>query len=443
MTYNGLQEIWQYMGMRLLPILEEWRVRGVNVDLRKSLLYEKVAKSLAQQTMIELHKITGEEFNWQSTKQVKELFYDKWKLPPQRRRNGKDWKVTTNKDARAKLERWINQYEYRKKQHPEAARAFALLSKFHEKKKFADYFHRISPDGLLHVYWKEHGADTLRLSSVPNIQNWPTSPIAEGLGSPRSVVVPDNPERDILISTDWSQIELWTYATLFNMKNLLEVFHRNEYVYGIIYEEVLREKFFQDGKAKVKANKLPHITDQRLHRAKAIPLGFQYGRGGRAIAEEHGWTEAEGLRYQKSWYQFVPELSQAHAKIKYEVIQKGVLRPPPGVLLHFPQFTLSAYAAYGQTPAACILRETLVLLQDLLKGYNTRTMLCVHDSILLNVKDGRVQPEKVVKVVEDVVKPVMGRKIEWLNNFQFKSSMEIGGNWDWEMEDYEEWKRRQ
>jgi DNA polymerase-1 len=285
---------------------------------------------------------------------------------------------------------------------------------------------------------------TFRLASKPNVQNWPTWAIGkttagEDLGSPRSVVIPDY-DGDVLISTDFEQFELWTYAKIWNIKNLLKIYESGEYIHGIAFEEVLKRPFFEPGKPRTKKHRLPSVTDLQLLRAKAVPLGFQYGRSGESLAAEHGWPSIEGVRYRNEWFKTNPEYPQSHAKIKFEATQKGRLRPPPGLLLHYPQFKLQAINCFGQTPTAMILTQSIIMIEREFKRRelpHARTVLCVHDSILTNCRE-----QDAEEVHDDIIKPILTRPIPWLGDFRFRYEAKVGKMWDWGMESYDEWIKR-
>lgn len=445
--YQNLLELFYDIGMRSLPILEMWRRKGMNVDVRRALFYEKLLQAKLAKGEELIAKLVGPYFNWRSPQQKAELFYKKWGLPPQYNERERGVKtVTTDDRARQRLQRWIERDPVRAARHKPALQFFTLLGYTSETKKLVEYFERISPDHKIHAYWKPYDV-TFRLSSVPNVQNWPTWSIGkdssgEPLGSLRSIVIPDH-EDDYFIMFDFDQIELWTYAKIFNIKYLLDIYDSGEYVYGRAYEDAFKKPFFIPGRPRTKKYRHPDVTDEELLRAKAIPLGFLYGRAGESVAAEHGWPAEEGIRYRRDWYAKNPELPAAHSWITYQMNQKGRLRPPPGFLLNYPQPDLQGLNCFGQTPAFAMLMSSLIAIEDEFarRGWkNTRTVLCVHDSGLVNVGGGRTHPERVRECYEEVINPILTRPVPWLDGFRYRHEAKFGGRWDWDALSYEKWK---
>jgi len=267
------------------------------------------------------------------------------------------------------------------------------------------------------------------------------------LGSLRSIVIADDPEEDLILTTDFEQIELWVYAFYTKCKWMLDIHAKKEYIYGTVYEDFWApQKFFQEGKPRRKKFKLESVSEKFLRRAKAIPLGFLYGRSAAAVAEEHGWSVSEAEAYRRKWFRLCPELLESYARDRFSMEQQGYIRYPWGHIIWYPkQKPSDVYANRGQHPAACILLESILMIEEEIRRRryrNTRIMLSVHDSLSFNVGGGKRQPERVVEFAEEVLMPILGRQIPQLDNHTFRCSMEVGERWDWDTEDYESWKER-
>jgi uracil-DNA glycosylase family 4 len=450
---EGLWDLYWQLGQPILPINEEMRRRGLRVDVRKALLYQRILLRQVEQGNELIERMLGPGFNPRSSKQKAHLWYKVWKLPEQFNIDKKTRakKLTTDDGARVELRRWIAQKPERGVEYKNARILFDLLDFTSEKKKLAEYMDRISPDERIHAFVKAHGTATFREATKPNVQNWPTWRICCGkekcecgaqLDSLRSIVIPDDPD-DLILSTDFDQIELWTYAAQFKIKWLLDTYETGEYIYGAVFEEVLKKPFFIPGKPRTKKNRLDSVSDAELLRAKAVPLGFLYGRTGESVAAEHGWPAAEGRELHRAWFKRVPELQRAHDRIKYDMQQRGRLRPPPGMVLHYPVVDLQGLNCFGQTPAAMMLASCKILCDQEFKARawaNTRIMVCVHDSMAFNVAGARSHPERLVEMYEDVVRPILTRPVPWLDGFRYRHSAKVGTMWDWQMKDYDDWK---
>lgn len=443
----GLWELFWRYAMPLLPLLERQRRIGARVDTRRALLYKLFLEHQLDAGEARIRELVGDEFNPRSPKQRAELWYEQWGLPKQYIQKDKQKVLSTNEHSRERLKAWINQSPKRQKKFAEANELFNLIDSTTQRKKLCDYFNRVSPDERIHTHWKAH-ATTYRLKSTPSMQNWPASRICchsskctcgLRLASLRSVIIPDDDE-SVLISTDFDQIELWVYAVQFDIKWLLDVYQRGDYIYGAVYESVLERQFFQEGKARTKRNMCESVNADELRLVKTIPLGFLYGRTGEAVAAQCGWTPATGRSFREQWFARVPELPRAHDAIRYEMEQRGVLRPPPGVMLHYPSPSLQGLNCYGQTPAAFVLIQSLIECERAFAAHpelGARVVLTVHDALLFNVKR-----QYVCEAYEEVIHPILTQPITWLKNFRFRHEAKVGSRWDWEMVDYDEWVRR-
>lgn len=460
-----LEEVFLEFGMPVLPILEDMRRVGVNVDLRKALLFKRVLESRIEKAAELIGKLCGSMFNYNSPKQINELLYVRMKLPTQYNEkvvSGQKTKsVTSDFEARHRLRTWIE--AGREEQYKAAYNLLQLLDFISGEEKKLEYIGRISNDGRMHPYYKAHGTSSFRLSSSPNLQNFPIydindwggarrddfddieNPIGEnkgsgGLGSLRSLIIPDEPSHWIL-TCDFEQLQLWIYAKQFNVKWLLSIFESREYIYGVVYEKLYKEAYFEAGKPKTKKFKLPNVPEQRIRRAKAVPLGFLFGRQAAAVAKEYGWPLSEANTLRNWWYGLNPELLTSYSTIEYKLRQQGYIRHAFNQVIHYPSGKLTeAINSHAQSGEAFILRGSLIeiareLQQRGLRAQGARIALTTHDSITLNV------PEHLLtEVYEEIVSPIMSRPIPQLGNFQFRHSAEVSKMWDWEVTDYYTWK---
>lgn len=473
----GLYDLFLEIGMPILPILESWRQVGMNCDVKKVLLFKKILEVKIQRAEDLIAKVVGPFFNWDSPQQLCALLYERWKLPPQynKKKNprgpGYIQALTVDFDARKQLKRWITDptSPHRQEEHRIPLAFLQLIDYVSGEQQKITFLNRVSPDGRIHPYYKAHGEESFRLSSTPNVQNFPVYDIgdwggakkseAQGegadpagfekpkqMGSLRSIIIPDTAE-DWLLSVDFSQMQLWIYAKQFNVKWLLDVFESGEYLYGIVYEKLYREPFFQEGVPRTKKAMLKTIPQQRIRRAKAVPLGFLFGRTGEAVADEYGWSRAEGVAYRKWWMGLNPELEQSYTDIGYKVAQQGYIRHVYGHIMWFPTKKLTeAINSHAQSGEAFIMMESIIKVEEELRrrglglkaGKRNRTMLSVHDSLTLNVTT-----EDAQEVYEEIVAPILERPIPQLGGFRFKHEAEMSKTWDWDTQSYPKWKEDQ
>ena len=461
-----LYDLYYEFGQPILPILEEQRIIGVRCDIRKTLFFQKYFEMRIEKAEELLAKIAGPFFNWGSPKQVASLLYDTWSLPTQYNlkavKGVRTQVVTVDNEARKRLRRWVTSFGDPNGKHKLALMVLELLDFLTGEKQKLEFLGRVAPDGRIHPYYKAHGEESFRLSSTPNVQNLPVSDVSDwggaradgkadsdptgmgeagqGRGSIRSIIVADRDE-DWILTCDYSQMQLWIYAAQFNVEWMLKVKESGEYIYGVVYESLYKEPFF-DSTGRTKEHKLKTVSPQRIRRAKAVPLGFMFGRSAKAVAEEYGWPLSEGKALQDWWFRLNPEIPNSFEQIKYKLFQQGWIRHCFGQVLHYPTPKLTeAVNAHAQSPEAFVMLETQILIDKELKRrglqhHGVRIMMTVHDSISLNVPEHLVQ-----EVYEDIVAPVLLRPIPQLKGLRFDHEATLSKALDWEAIDYARWQR--
>lgn len=472
----GVYKLFKEVGMPMIDICEDWRRVGVRVDLRKAALFTMLTEEKIKKAEHLISQIAGPFFNPGSWQQREDLLYNKYNLPKQYKPHAKDRRrkvLTTDFQARKAIRAWIaSQPESIRKQYEIPEMLLNLLDFISGEKKKLEYIHRISPDARIHPYYKTHGERPFRLSSTPNLQNFPvydisawggarrddgdedSSPIdidkdeerAGGeLGSLRSLVLADHDE-DLILTCDYEQLQLWLCAKIWGVKYLLSIYETGDYIYGAIYEKLYKEPFFEEGKPRTKKFKLKNIPEQRIRRAKAVPLGFNFGRTGKSVAAEYGWPPEEGMQLQRWYFSQAPEIETAHNNTKYIVHQKKFIRHVFGQIMHFPSLKVTeAINSYGQSNEAFVVQKAVVKINNELKrrGWHargTRTMLSVHDSLSVNVRNAKNDPQHLVEVYEEVVKPILEEPIPELDGFKLRHSAEVSYMWDWDVTPYAKWK---
>jgi len=467
---EGLWEVFFKYGMPLLPILEDMRHIGVQIDIRKAFLFKRIIEHKIARAEVIVGRMMGPLFNWASSKQRKELFYDKWGLPTQFNGMGREKRVTTDYEARKRLRWWIEADPQRMIKHKAAHVLLNLMDYLSGERKKLEYLGRIEPDGRIHVYYKAYGTESFRLSSVPNMQNWPIYSIKDwggarrdtkgsddpistagsgqennretDPGSLRSLVVPDKKDH-VLLTLDFSQMQLWIYAAQFNVKWLLDIKASGDYIYGVVGEALYKEPFF-DGKGKAKANKIKGYSEQRMRRIKAVPLGFLFGRTSEAVAKEYGWPTSEAEEMRKWWFGKCPELLRSYDTIKYKLGQQDYIKHVFGQKVWFPSKKLTeAINSHAQSNEAFILIGSIIPIYNEFKARGwwpsrARLMLTTHDSMTFSIEQGLV-----VEAYEEIIAPVCNRPIPELGGITLEHEAEVSLEWDWNTTPYRVWKEQQ
>ncbi|MBI4993286.1 MAG: DNA polymerase I, partial [Candidatus Magasanikbacteria bacterium] len=251
--------LFEKVEMKLIPILAEMELNGVAID-------SGVLKKLSKDVGGEINKIdkqiqkeAGEEFNVASPTQLRDILFDKLKLPSEGVKKGK----TGYSTADAELEKLIDT-------HP----IISLIRDYRELAKLQNTYVDVLPTlvnkttGRIHTTFNQAVTTTGRLSSSePNLQN---IPIRTDLGKEiRNAFIAEAGNN--LIAADYSQIELRIVASLAKDETMIEVFKRGEDIH-------------QATAAVINDVPLEKVTKEMRYAAKAVNFGVLYGMGSYGLA---------------------------------------------------------------------------------------------------------------------------------------------------------------
>lgn len=265
LSKNKLQKLAYEVEFPLVPVLEEIEMAGIGVD-KKVLndLSKELEKDLNSITK-KIFKLAGEEFNINSPKQLQEILFTKLGL-----QTGKKTKTGFSTDARS--------LEYIRGEHKiiEEILDFRQITKL--KSTYADALQTmINPHtGRIHTTLNQIAASTGRLSSNdPNLQN---IPIRTARGKEiRKAFIPRD-KNHVILSADYSQIELRIMASICSDEGLTKAFKNGE----DIHRSTAALVFMVDPK---------DVTDDMRRKAKEVNFGILYGIGPFGLSSRLGITQ--------------------------------------------------------------------------------------------------------------------------------------------------------
>lgn len=275
----------------LSTILANMEMQGVAIDTDylKSLSneFETHLKSLENT----IYNESGESFNINSPKQVSDILYNKLEITPVR--TGKN-KFSTSADVLQELsfdyEICKNILEYRK---------YAKL-----KSTYTDALpNLISPiDGKIHTSFNQTVTTTGRLSSSdPNLQNIPTR--TEESSKIRKAFVPEDKENQVLLSADYSQIELRLLAHCSGEEKLIKAFNNDEDIHT-----QTASKIFEVAES--------DVTKEMRRKAKAVNFGIIYGQSGFGLAKTLDIDVKTASLFIKKYFETYPKVKEYMEKTK-------------------------------------------------------------------------------------------------------------------------------
>ena len=393
-----LQKVLAQIDQPLVPILVQMERSGVKVDQKKARIISKKFEDRISDLTSQVHKLAGKEFNLASPKQLGEVLFVDLKLSPV----GVKKKKTGFSTAADQLEKMASL-------HP----IVVLIQEYRQIAKLKGTYldpleNQISKkDGRVHGTFNLNVAATGRLSSSdPNLQN---IPIRTKLGREvRSVFVAE--EGKVLISADYSQVELRIAAAMSNDYELIELFNQGEDIHVATA-------------AQLAGISPSEVTKEQRNQAKAVNFGILYGQGAHGLAITTGMSDGEAriflLRYKEIRSKLFDLTDSFIRQAKEEGFVNtfyGRRRPTPDI--HSVNFNIRSGAERAalnmpiQGTSADITKLAMIKLNDRLPK-SAIQILQVHDSIVVEVdKIDLAKTKKTLKDVMESVSPNLGVKLK-------------------------------
>jgi len=405
---NGLSKLYEEIEEPLIKVLAEIEYTGVCIDrdyLKKLIReYDIEIKRLTE----EIYKSCGERFNINSSQQLGKILYDKLKLPALK-------KTKTGLSTDAGTLRAIQ----------DRSPVVGEILEYREKNKLKNTYIDVLPeivdpqDGRIHTNYNQMGTSTGRISSSdPNLQN---IPIRTEYGKQiRKAFIPGK-DYDLLMASDYSQIELRILAHLSEDQNLIESFNRGEDIHSRTASEVFDVEY---GK----------VTADLRRKAKAINFGIIYGMTEYGLASRLSISGEEAREYIKKYFGKYPQVDEYLKSLIESASQKGYSSTMFGRKRYIKELGSSngklrslgerfAVNTPIQGSAADIMKLSTIILYKRLRSENldSNIILQVHDELVLELRSR--DRENIEKVVRQSMEECMELKVS------LKVDIETGKNW--------------
>lgn len=380
----GLRKLYEEMELSLFPVLADMERIGVKIDRGMLQRMSGVMEGQLAELTGRIYEAAGTEFNINSTKQLGEILFEKLNLPTLK----KTRKTRGYSTDQAVLEELAVSYEiprlileYRQVAKLKSTYVDALPALIHPK------------TGRVHTSFNQTGAATGRLSSSdPNLQN---IPVRSELGRLiRGAFVPE--EGNLLISADYSQVELRVLAHLSEDEVLIDAFRRDEDIHDRTAREVFSER------------QLANRAECR-RMAKVINFGIVYGLSAFGMAQRLGipreqaqaFIDAYFQRYQgvRSWLDKTLEEARKTGRVQTLF---GRIRPIPDI--NSKEYNTRQFAERTavnspiQGTAADIIKLAMIRLHKSLQNrrLSATILLQVHDELVLEAPKAEVEDARAL-----------------------------------------------
>jgi DNA polymerase-1 len=407
MEEMGLKSLFYSVEMPLTEVISEMEKTGVKVESKKLIDFSYELKDRLKDISKRIYDLSGETFNINSPQQLSRVLFQKLGLQPK-----KKTKTGYSTDTEV-LEELTGE-------HPiaELLLEYRTLSKL--KNTYIDTLPQwINPETKrIHASFNQMNVSTGRLSSSdPNLQNIPIR--GEEGKRVREAFVAE--EGFLLMSSDYSQIELRILAHLSKDEALIEAFRRGEDIHNNVAME-----FFGVERDK--------ITPEMRRVAKVVNFGVIYGISPYGLAKELRISQKEAQDYIDNYFKIHKGVKEYMEKVVKEAEEKGYVRTYYGRIRYIPELfnpdqkvrQLGVRTAMNtpiQGTAADIIKMAMVNIHRKKKslGLLSRLILQIHDELLFEVK------EEEKEIMEELVRNEMENVI--VLDVPLKVSIGFGKNW--------------
>ena len=371
----GMRSLYEDIEMPLTYILQEMEEIGIDCD--KQVLSD-IAKDLQDQIdglQSEIFKYSKREFNINSPKQLAEILFDELELPTDKKRS----------TAAEVLEKLVDEHpiiscilEYRKLQKIVSTYAEGL-------QKYIDV------DGRIHTLYNQCATQTGRLSSSePNLQN---ISVRDEQGKViRKAFLPSS--GNVLLASDYHQIELRILADLANEENLIEAFKE-----GIdIHTKTAMDVFGVEQK---------DVDSSMRRSAKTVNFGIVYGISDFGLAQQLHITRKEANEFINQYYASYPNIKTYMDKVIAECERDGYVTTICGRRREIPEIhdknrmikefgKRAAMNAPIQGSAADLIKIAMIHIDKMMKDKKVKSkmILQVHDELIFDVPKDEVEMMK-------------------------------------------------
>ncbi|EJG3423173.1 DNA polymerase I [Salmonella enterica] len=370
--HKGPLNVFENIEMPLVPVLSRVERNGVKID--PAVLHkhsEEITLRLAELEK-KAHDIAGEAFNLSSTKQLQTILFEKQGIKPLKKTPG--GAPSTSEEV---LEGLALDYPL-----PKVILEYRGLAKL--KSTYTDKLPlMINPKtGRVHTSYHQAVTATGRLSSTdPNLQNIPVRN-EEGRRIRQAFIAPED---YLIVSADYSQIELRIMAHLSRDKGLLTAFAEGKDIHRATAAEVF-------------GLPLDSVTGEQRRSAKAINFGLIYGMSAFGLSRQLNIPRKEAQKYMDLYFERYPGVLEYMERTRAQAKEQGYVETLEGRRLYLPDIKSSnaarragaeraAINAPMQGTAADIIKRAMIAVDAWLQAEQPRVRMImqVHDELVFEV----------------------------------------------------------
>jgi DNA polymerase-1 len=412
LTKREVKRVFEEVENPLMQVLVDMEFEGVKVDEQFLNEYSKVLEADIKISEERVFEQAGVRFNLASPKQLGDVLFDILKIDPKAKKT-KTGQYATGEDVLAKLAA--------KHKIVDDILNFRELSKL--KSTYVDALPAIvnPKTGRIHTSYAQAVAVTGRLSSTnPNLQNIPIR--SERGREVRKAFIPRDPSR-ILVSADYSQIELRVVAAISGDPNMCDAFKQGKDIHTATA-------------AKVYGIAEADVTKEQRYKAKSVNFGIIYGQGAFGLAENLGISRTEAKEiidnYKKEFPNIQLYMDQQINKAKEQGFVETLMGRKRWLRdINSSNFTVRGFAERNainspiQGSAADMIKLAMIKIHHAMKQqhWESKMILQVHDELVFDAV------ESELPALKELILSCMTTAMELPNGVPVEAEIGQGKNW--------------
>ena len=377
---KNLIDLFNNVEMPLETVLADMQCNGILVDKQELINYGELLKQELTKLTDDIYKISGQEFNINSPKQLGKVLFE-------------DLKLTTYKKTKSGYSTDVETLEKIKSEHPVVKK---ILEYRQIAKMLTTYVEGLLPyintnTGRIHSYFHQTVTATGRLSSSePNLQSIPTK--FESGKKLRQVFKPQ--KGYIFVDADYSQIELRVLSHVAQDETLINSFKNGEDIHKQVASQVFNTP-------------LEEVTKEQRSHAKAVNFGIVYGISDYGLSEQIGVPVKVAKQYIQNYFEKYPQIKKFEEDLIEKARKDGYVDTLYRRRRYIPEINSSSYMVrqFGiriatntpiQGTAADIMKIAMINVYNRIKKekLKTKIVLQIHDELLL---ESPIEEKKQVK----------------------------------------------
>ena len=403
---SGMRDLFEEIEMPLIEVLSAMEQEGIRVDKDTLLEMQKELTIKIEDLKQSIYALTNQEFNISSPKQLGKVLFEDLNIPYPGKHKG-----TYSTDA-STLQKLLPDYTV----------AAYILEYRTLTKLYNTYLEPlegyIKEDGKIHTIYKQTLTRTGRLSSVePNLQNIPTRDEEGKLI--RKAFLPE--EDSVLLSADYSQIELRILAHISGDEVMINAFNNDDDIHKRVA-------------ADIHGVDISEVSKKMRSTAKQVIFGIVYGISGFGLGENLQIPPKEAKNFIEKYYEKYPKVKEYMDNTIKEAYKDKSVRTlfnrkrvieelsNPSFMVRKNGERIALNTPIQGTGADIIKKAMINIYNDLKrKKLNSKILLQIHDEVVLNVPKNEL--EEVKKLVKEDMESVIKLSVP------LKVEIDTGTNW--------------